>query len=124
MNSAKLQRIMQEAADRTASRAAGQTQLRVKEGIVLTDRIRSGRMLDGIEVREVGPAKFQVRSDVPYVQYQEHGRGPVRPIRAKALRFRPKGSSGFVFAKFVRADPGGHFFKRALSLLGLRDWTG
>lgn len=110
-------------ADRTASRAAAVTQLRVKEGIALTDRVASAKMLNRVSVREVAPALYQVRSDQPYSYWQEHGRGPVRPVRAKALRFKPKGAEFFVFAQYVRPDPGGHFFKRALRLLRARDFT-
>ena len=111
-------------ADRTASRAAAVTQMRVKEGIAATDRIRTGSMLNSVHIREVGPAHFEVRSDEFYAYWQEHGRGPVRPIRAKALRFQPKGLNAFVFAKYVRADPGGHFYRRALARLSRRDFTG
>lgn len=121
---AKIRREQHHFADRTASRAAAVTQMRVKEGIAATDRIRTGRMLNRVHVKEVGPARFQVRSDEPYSHWQERGRGPVRPIRAKALRFKPKGLNAFVFAKYVRPDPGGHFFQRALSRLSRRDFTG
>lgn len=124
VNDKKIRSVLNKHADRTASRAASVTQQRVKEGITLTDRIRTGRMLNRVESREVGPAKFQVRSDEPYSYWQEFGRGPVRPIRAKALRFQPKGLNAFVFAKYVRPDPGGHFFRRAKQRLSRRDFTG
>lgn len=124
IDTAKIRREQHHIADRTASRAAAVTQMRVKEGIVLTDRVGTGKMLNRVAVREVGPARYQVRSDEPYSYWQEHGRGPVRPIRAKALRFKPKGMNAFVFAKYVRPDPGGHFFRRALSRLSRRDFTG
>lgn len=120
----KISREQHHIADRTASRAAAIAQMRVKEGIALTDRVRTGRMLNRVAVKEVGPARFQVRSDEPYSHWQERGRGPVRPVKAKALRFQPKGANYFVFAKYVRPDPGGHFFKRALRSLGRRDFTG
>lgn len=124
IDQATLRRVANKTADRAASRAASVSQMRVKEGIALTDRIRTGKMLNSIEVREVGPARFQVRSDEPYSGYQEFGRGAVRPIRAKALRFKPKGSNSFVFAKYVKPDPGGHFFQRALARLSRRDFVG
>lgn len=119
-----IQRKLDQIADRTASRAAAVTQMRVKEGIAATDRIRTGRMLNRVYISEVGRAHYQVRSDEPYAHWQESGRGPVRPIRAKALRFQPKGLNAFVFAKYVRADPGGHFYRRALARLSRRDFTG
>lgn len=118
-----IRREMDRAAETSAARAASISQLRVKEGIALTDRIRTGKMLNQIEVRRRAPARYQVRSDMPYSGYQEFGRGPVRPIRAKALRFQPKGLNAFVFAKYVKADPGGHFFRRALRRISTRDFV-
>lgn len=37
---------------------------------------------------------------VPYAKYVENGRGPV-VARGRALRFRPKGSGGYIFRKRV-----------------------
>lgn len=124
IDEAAIRRRLARERDRTSSRAASVAQMRVKEGIALTDRVRTGKMLNRVEVREVGPGRFQVRSDEPYTRYQEFGRGPVRPVRAKALRFKPKGANYFVFAKYVKPDPGGHFFARALRLMRRRDFTG
>lgn len=120
----KIRRVMERKAEAMVARAASVTQMRVKEGIALTDRIRTGRMLNGIEARRIAPLLYQVRSDEPYARYQEFGRGPVRPVRAKALRFVPKGANHYVFAQYVRADPGGGFFQRAMRSLSLRDFTG
>lgn len=124
INVARITREQHRIADRTSSRAASITQMRVKEGIALTDRVRTGKMLNRVHVRQVAPARYQVRSDEPYSHWQERGRGPVRPVRAKALRFKPKGAEYFVFAQYVRPDPGGHFFKRALQLARVEDFTG
>lgn len=114
---------MRRAGDRAAGRAAETTQRRVREGIVATDRIGSGKMLDGVAVTRQGPGLYRVSSSESYARFQEFGRGPVRPIRAKALRFKPKGSSSYVFATYVRPDPGGHFYERALAALSVRDFT-
>ena len=54
-----IRRHVERHADRTASRAAAVTQMRVKEGIAATDRIRTGSMLNSVHIREVGPAHFE-----------------------------------------------------------------
>ena len=117
-----IRREMSRIAEKSAARAASVSQMRVKEGIALTDRVGTGKMLNQIGVRRTGLARFQVYSDMPYAGWQEYGRGPVRPVKAKALRFKPKGMNAYVFARYVRPDPGGHFFKRALSLASRRDF--
>lgn len=117
-----IRREMERVAEQGAARAASTAQMRVKEGIALTDRVGTGKMLNQIGVRRTGLAHYRVFSDMPYAGWQEFGRGPVRPIRAKALRFKPKGMNAFVFARYVRPDPGGHFFERALRLASRRDF--
>lgn len=53
-------------------------------------------------------------SPAEYTPYVHEGRGPVYPKRAKALRFKPKGSSAFVFAKKVKGYKGNPFLTDAL----------
>ncbi|MDQ8708202.1 HK97 gp10 family phage protein [Streptomyces sp. LHD-70] len=71
------------------------------------------------------PARERVRarigSTLDYALYQEEGTGiygprgtPIRPKRAKYLRFKPKGARGFVFAKQVRGSRAHHYLVRAL----------
>jgi bacteriophage HK97-gp10 putative tail-component len=65
----------------------------------------------------------RIGTRVKYALYQERGTGiyppggrggPIRPRRAKRLRFIPKGGTDFVFAKQVRGTPATHFLVRAL----------
>lgn len=45
---------------------------------------------------------------VPYAHYQHEGTRAHGPVRAKAMRFKPKGSSRYVYATWVRgvrSDP-------------------
>lgn len=65
---------------------------------------------------------YKVYSDLHYTIYQEKGIGPVTPVRAKALRFKPKGSGQFVFAQRTKGFPGGHFFRNAMRSLSLQDF--
>ena len=60
----------------------------------------------------IAPGRFVYGSDVPYSGVVEFGRSAsmqaVKPRRRKALRFKPRGSSKYVFAKKTRP------FKKAL----------
>jgi hypothetical protein len=44
------------------------------------------------------------------------GRGYIRPKRARALVFRPKGSAAFVFAQRVKGQPPQHFMQKGLTV--------
>lgn len=61
---------------------------------------------------EISPGKFVYGSDVPYASIVEQGRPAsnkvVRAKRGRALRFKPRGSSEFIFRRSVRP------FKRKL----------
>lgn len=63
-----------------------------------------------------------VGTNVNYAMYQHEGTGiygphgtPIVPVRARFLRFKPKGSSTFVFARSVRGTPPTFFLRRALA---------
>lgn len=63
----------------------------------------------------------RIGSTLEYAIYQEEGTGiygprgvPIRPKRAKALRFKPRGGRGFVFAKQVRGSRAQHYLLTAL----------
>lgn len=63
----------------------------------------------------------RVYSDAGHAVYVHQGTGiygpnhaPIRPVRAKMLRFKPKGSSDFVFANEVKGSPPNPFLLKAL----------
>lgn len=120
IDQARVQRLFTETKHDAAERAARRTQDQVKRNIREQDRIRTGEMLNSIVVREKGPADFEVRSDLFYTIYQEKGIGPVTPVRAKALVFKPKGSGAFVFAQRTKGFEGGKFFENASRRIRLR----
>lgn len=106
-----------------ASRKGAQTaRQRVRENITASGRIDTRRMWKSIAIKGTGKSWWKVYTTVPYAKYQEHGIGPVRPVRAKALRFTPKGSNAVVFAQRTRGFPGAHFFKKATASLTARDF--
>lgn len=114
-------------ATQSARKAAERTKLRVQANIARKGRINTGKMHDGIRVRKLNSSRpmkprFSVASHQPYTKYQESGVKPFGPKRAQYLRFKPKHSSTYVFAKWVRGFPPGHFFRDALRSLSLKDF--
>lgn len=123
VDAAVVERVMQRKAEELAARGAESARREVISGILHTDRIRSGAMMSSVHVKRESPTQYRVGTPVRYGRWQEFGRGPVVPIRARVLRFRPKGVNTFVFAKRVRADPGGHFFARAVKAMRVWHFT-
>jgi hypothetical protein len=66
----------------------------------------------------------RVESRLPYAIWQEEGTGiygprgvPIRPKRARFLRFIPKGGNDYVFARQVRGVRPQRYLRRALALV-------
>ncbi|HEX9834490.1 MAG TPA: hypothetical protein VGA66_15665 [Mycobacterium sp.] len=84
----------------------------------------TGRLAASVD-HDVSPGgatvTLAVSADTRYALWQElgtgvyAGRGPIRPRRAKALRFTPKGSAAVVFAKSVKGTPRTDFLFNACS---------
>lgn len=64
-----------------------------------------------------------VHSTLDYALYQEKGTRAHGPVRAKFLRFKPKGSRKYVYAKWVRGVPAQNYLKRAVESLRVSDFT-
>lgn len=103
--------------------AAYYTRDRAKGNIVAKGRVDTARLWASIEARRVSPFQWTVGSPLHYAKFQEEGvRGPVLPVRAKVLRFKPKGSTQFVFARRTKGFPGAFFLRDALRRLSPRDF--
>jgi hypothetical protein len=80
--------------------------------------VDSGRLRASIEVEpRTGPGgrpEVRVGTNVAYAWVHHQGRGPVYPVRARALRFRPKGSRRFIFRRSVGPAEGTFFLRRAI----------
>lgn len=85
-------------------------QVQVKSNIASAGRIDTGAMYNSINTDQLSESDVKVFSNKFYAIYQEKGIGPVYPVKAKALRFKPKGSSSFVFAARTKGFDGAHFF--------------
>lgn len=86
--------------------------------------VNTGRLRESINAELVsyaGNLAVLVGTKVSYAMYQHEGTGiygphgtPIVPVRSKFLRFQPKGSLNFVYAREVRGAPPTFFLKRAL----------
>ena len=108
-------------------RGATAAEERYRANIRATDRIDSGKMVNTVQQRDVpGRSVMQpaiaVGTPVPYVKFQEYGTRAHGPVRAKYLRFKPKGSSSFVFAKWVRGVRPARFAQNALDMMRPTDF--
>lgn len=87
-------------------------------------RVDTGRLRASIAtvvVQRDGAPAVLVGTSVRYARWVHDGTGiygprrtPIRPRRAKFLRFRPKGSSRYVYARSVRGMKPNPFLRNAL----------
>lgn len=126
LDKTKVNSLLYQVTDKGARKAAERTRDRAKAGIVAAGRVDTGRMLNGIRVTKGSTTptrtEYRVGTSVPYAGYQEEGIGPVVARRGGVLRFRPKGSSVFIFRPRTRGFPGAHFMRNAYRSLSLRDF--
>ncbi len=122
----QVETLLADVTEASAGRAARRVQERVTRNIVASGRVRTGRMRDSVRSRRVSHTNaqttYEVYSDVPYTIFQEDGIGPVYPVRAKVLRFRPKGSNVFIFRPRTKGFKGAHFFRQARASVTLDDF--
>ena len=107
--------------------AAGKARDRAKQIIRDEGRVDTGALLQSVRAEEVSSNKdgstWRIGSDLEYAGYQHDGvQGPIYPKRASVLRFKPKGSSTFVFAKSVSGFEGIFFATRALEQVRPEDF--
>lgn len=112
------------------AKAAGKTRDRAKVGLTRAGRIDTGRARNSIayEIQVRGPIiTATVGSDVEYFKYlhdgtANNGTGFIYPRRATYLRFKPRGSSGYVYAKRVRGIKGTPVIADAIAQLTEADF--
>ena len=107
-------------------RAAGQrTTNLAKAELTKAGRVDTGRLRNSLRwelrVGSGGNLRVLVGSDLDYALYVHEGtEGPIRPKRAKVLRFKGKGGV-FIFRKEVSGIPPTPFLTNALKRLDTRD---
>lgn len=110
-----------------ARQAANVTLQRAQSNIIRAGRVDTGRMYTSLRIEESRAStperpRFLVKNDLPYTRYQEFGTRGHGPVRAKFLRFKPKGSSKFVYTKWVRGVTPARFMRDALEALRPEDY--
>lgn len=86
--------------------------------------VNNGRLKQSITTEmsiENGAPVAKVGTNVEYALFVHEGTGiygprriPIRPVRAKALRFKPKGSKEFIYRKRSAGSPPKRFLTDAL----------
>jgi HK97 gp10 family phage protein len=110
--------------DQAVARAAGRTRDRAKQN--LSRRVDTGHLRQSIvsqRTESITGVTYQVGSPLPYAIFQEKGTRDHGPRNFKFMRFKPKGSSTFVFAKHVRGVQAANFLADALRSLTPADFT-
>lgn len=108
-------------------RAAKVTAERANANVIRKNRVDTGKMSRSFKtgrspLSRPGHPVVRVSSKLPYTKYQEFGTRAHGPKNAKALRFKPKGSNVYVFAKWVRGVQPGHFLRDARRALRRQDF--
>lgn len=113
--------------DRAVARAAGVTRDRAKRNLTADGSVDTGRLRQSVRYQRIpssrGSVTYEVGTDVFYGEYLEEGTRDHGPRRARVLRFKPKGASGFVFARRVRGVRATRWLSRALSRLSASDYS-
>lgn len=107
-------------------RAAGKVRDDAKRELTSQGRIDTGLLRQSVVGRRVRTGRtgawYEVGSDLDYAWFQHEGTKDHGPVRARLLRFKPKGSGAFVFAKRVRGVTASKFLTKALSRLSIGDF--
>lgn len=119
---ARVNQLFTEARNEASRNGAMSASRKVKENITRKDRIDTGAMRNRVGARKGREGWWMVQGGAPYTSYQEFGTRAHGPVRAKYLRFQPKGKNYFVFAKWVRGVKPGNFFRDAMRSLRVSDF--
>lgn len=132
VDSTKLQARVSDLADAAAKRAAFQIARRARASILGQRRIDTHEMIRSyktvLQNKSSSRVTYRLSNTARHYVFQELGTGNppgigrIYPAKAKALRFRPKGSKVFVFAKSVRGVKPGEFLKRAIAVTTVKDF--
>lgn len=127
-NEAEFARILEhQTVPQAVWRAASKVRDRAKMNVTNAGRVDTGAMRNSIvgrRLRRGSGVWYEVGSPLEYAIYQHEGvTGPVLPRRATLLRFKPSGSSTFVFAKQTAGFEGVPFLTDALHSLTVNDFT-
>ena len=111
--------------DQAAYRAAQKGRGYIISEIRAAGRVKTGRMIAGMQVRKVGGSpmhvRYEVSSSAPYTMFQNDGTRAHGPRTKKVMAWQ--GAGGMVFAKWVRGIQGAHFMEKGVQRLRISDFT-
>ena len=118
--------LLSDVSNAASQRAAYRVRDRAKANLTSASRVNTGKLRDSIKATRTMQtptvSTWSVGTDLFYAGWQEYGRGPVRPIRAKVLRFRPKGSSTFIFRPYAGPAAGAYYQRDAYTATTIQDF--
>lgn len=108
-------------------RAGAATVKRARTEIVKHNLIRTGEMYRSVQASNpyqtrAGLWVVEVSAPTDHTDYMRSGSGPIYPVRAKMLRFKPKGSTQYVFARRTRGYDRVDFLATAAKAVRLSDF--
>ena len=106
-------------------RAAGRVRDQAKRNITADGTVDTGRLrasIEGTRWRGRTGVWYEVGSRLYYARWIHDGTRDHGPVRARMLRFKPKGSGVFVYARRVRGIKGTKYLTRALQNLRVSDF--
>lgn len=106
-------------------RAAGKVRDDAKRNITADGTVDTGKLRQSIvayRIRGRTGVWYEIGTPLFYGIFIHDGTRDHGPVRARRLRFQPKGSSVFVYAKRVRGIRGTKFLTRALQGLKASDF--
>lgn len=127
INSAKLQATLMELSTQAAGRAANVYREKLREEISASGRINTGEMFTNIRI-EPGPpgtqsATWRVIPEADHFRFQDQGTNGVPARPGRVLRFKPKGSGVFVFAKSTKGISAANFLRKTAARMRPNDFA-
>lgn len=90
----------------------------MKDEIVRNTKEGTGKLAASVNVQPMGDGAWSVGTDLYYAKYVNDGRGAVRPVNAKSLRwYSPRLSGNAVFSKYAGPADGIDFVGRTKGIL-------
>lgn len=117
INKAAISNIVGDMSKKAALRAAERVRDRARANIIASGRIETAQMLDGFTITDTTGDKkrptYRIQNTKSYFRFQEQGTRGSTAKPGGALRFKPKGSSVFIFRKKTGPVTAGNFLRMA-----------
>lgn len=90
----------------------------MKDEIIANTKEGTGKLAASVDVKPIGDSAWSVGTELEYAKYVNDGRGPVFPVKAKALRwYSPRFSGNAIIRGSAGPAEGKHFVKKTKARL-------